>query len=144
MGIGGRGVSPIRNSGSECQLVAAAAVPVARGRARKRRKAVGTVKHCNTYAPRSYPSELLPRTSQLAKRIAASPFKFVSSQSLDPYVLGLRETSRKITGPSILFPLRCILFPSVYCFISFRFSELLQFWQNVTALANFCSNDFAV
>ena len=34
---------------------------------------------------------------------------------LGPYVLGLLETSRKITGPSILFP-------SVYCFISFLFS----------------------
>ena len=33
---------------------------------------------------------------------------------MGPYVLGLRETSRKITSPSILFPLRCILFPSVY------------------------------
>ena len=38
-----------------------------------------------------------------------------------PHVLGLRETSRQITGPSILFPLRCILFPSVYCFNSFQF-----------------------
>ena len=40
---------------------------------------------------------------------------------LGPHVLGLRNTSRQITGPSILFPLICILFPSVYCFISCQF-----------------------
>ena len=33
--------------------------------------------------------------------------------------LGLRETSRKIRSPSILFPWTCILFPSVFSFISF-------------------------
>ena len=67
---------------------------------------------------------------------------FEPNHSMGPYVLGLRETSRKITSPIILFPVRCILFPSVYCFISFQFSESLQFWQN--AMADFCSDDFAV
>ena len=42
---------------------------------------------------------------------------------LGPHVLGLLNTSRQITGPSILFPLICILFPSVYCFISCQFQS---------------------
>ena len=45
----------------------------------------------------------------------------MSGHRLGPDVLGLRNTSRQITGPSILFPLICILFPSVYCFISCQF-----------------------